>query len=317
MDMFFGLDLYETLPLFGVFAAVVLSVLGVGMAFEKTVKPVDRRLASGGDQGERATLRHRGGAWQRLLRPLGARVTPGDEASVTAARQRLVRAGWRSPGAVTVFYTLRVLLAAGLPLLFNLVAPFVLRDLSMSDLIRWSAILALAGLFAPPLVVSHRIAKRQLLCGEGFPDALDLLLVCVQAGLGLDAAIARVGEEIGKAHPLLGDEFHLMSLELRAGKGREDALRNFSNRIGLDEVSALTALLIQSEALGTSIGDALRAHADDMRARRMLRAEEKAQQLAVKLTVPLILFILPALMISIMTPAIINVVRILLPTLNS
>lgn len=308
----------EVMPLLAVFVAVVLSVLAIGMAFERRVKPVDRRLSSAGDEGDgRATVRNEGGVFQRLIRPLGQRVVPGNEASVSAARHRLVRAGWRTPGAVTAFYTARVLLAAGLPLAFNLVAPFALRDLSVSELMRWSAALALLGLFAPPLLVSHRIAHRQLLCREGFPDALDLLLVCVQAGLGLDAAISRVGEEIGKAHPLLGDEFRLMALELRAGKGREDALRNFSDRLGLDEVTALTALLIQSEALGTSIGDALRAHADDMRARRMLRAEEKAQQLAVKLTVPLIMFILPALMIAIMTPAIINVVRILLPTLNS
>jgi tight adherence protein C len=137
------------------------------------------------------------------------------------------------------------------------------------------------------------------------------MLICIEAGLGLDSAIARIGDEIRTAHPVLADQFYLMSVELRAGKTREDSLRNFSDRIGIDEVASLASLLVQTDALGTSLADALRAYSEDMRMRRMLRAENKAQQLSVKMAIPLVIFILPATMIGIMSPALIKIMRVL------
>lgn len=227
----------------------------------------------------------------------------------------MIQAGFFDPSAIPTYFASRLALAIGLPLVFILSAPLLVSHWTTERIVGTGFAIALVGYMLPPFYVSRRIRHRQTLAREGFPDALDLLLVCVEAGLGLDAAVARVGEEIGEAHPLVGHHFKLMALELRAGKTREDALRNFADRIGIDEVMALASLLIQSEQLGSSIADTLRAAADDMRAKRMLAAEKKAQELGVKLSFPLILMILPALMLVVATPAIINIARTLLPTL--
>ena len=143
----------------------------------------------------------------------------------------------------------------------------------------------------------------------GFPDALDLLLICVEAGLGLDAAIARIAQELTGAHRRLGENFALMTIEMRAGSSRRDALRNLADRLGIDEVRALVTLLNQSEELGTSIADALRVYSAEMRTRRMLRAEIKANALSVKLSIPLALFIFPVIMTVILLPVIIRIIR--------
>ncbi|HEY0838108.1 MAG TPA: type II secretion system F family protein, partial [Azospirillum sp.] len=172
------------------------------------------------------------------------------------------------------------------------------------------------GFYLPAAWLSARVRGRQRQIREAFPDALDLLLVCVEAGLGLDAAIARVGDELAPIHPVLAQQFMIMGLELRAGRSREDALRGLGERSGLDEVRAFVNLLVQSDRLGTSIGDALRVGADEMRSRRMLRAEEKAHQLPVKLSVPLVLFLLPGLVTVIMLPPAIQVLRVLTPAMS-
>jgi tight adherence protein C len=150
----------------------------------------------------------------------------------------------------------------------------------------------------------------------GFPDALDLMVVCVEAGLGLDAAINRVGEEMKVSNALLSEEFRLLGLELRAGKTRRDALKNLGLRTGLEEVKSLMTLLIQTDKFGTSIAQALRVHSDSMRTKRYQRAEEMAAKLPVKLVFPLILFIFPALFVVIVGPAVIKIFRVLLPSLG-
>ena len=147
---------------------------------------------------------------------------------------------------------------------------------------------------------------------DGFPDALDLLVVCAEAGLSLDAAISRVGQEIGHAHPAIAQNFMMMSLELRAGGTRADAMHNLAERMGVDEVRSMVTLLLQSEELGTSIADALRLYSDDMRIRRMLRAETKAQALPVKLSLPLGFFVFPTMLIVIMLPVAIRIYRAIL-----
>jgi tight adherence protein C len=239
-----------------------------------------------------------------------------DEGKATALRQRLVQAGYFAPSAITAFFSIRVILGIGLPLAFSLLSPLWSTNMETGQLIGIAVTLALLGTYAPNMWVTLRVRKRQLLAREGFPDALDMLLICVEAGLGLDAAIDRVGLEVNRAHPILAMQFAMLSAELRAGRRREDALRNLSERIGIDEVASLVTLLVQSEKLGTSLAQTLRVHADEMRAKRMLKAEEKAAMLPVLLSVPLVLCILPALLTVVMTPAIIRVIRQLLPTLG-
>jgi tight adherence protein C len=144
-----------------------------------------------------------------------------------------------------------------------------------------------------------------------------MLLVCVESGLGLDGALARVADEIGRAHPLLSEQFGFIGRELRVGRDREVALRSMAERIGIDEVTSLVTLLIQTDKLGTSIGDALRAHAYEMRSTRLLRAEEKAMKLPVKLSIPLIFLILPALLLVILAPASLSIGREMFPALKN
>ena len=148
---------------------------------------------------------------------------------------------------------------------------------------------------------------------EGFPDALDLMVVCVEAGIGLDAAITRVGEEMRFGNEVLSEEFKMLSLELRAGKQRRDALRNLALRTDLEDVSSLVSLLIQTDKFGTSVAQALRVHSDSMRVRRYQRAEELATKLPVKLLFPLILFIFPSFFVTLLGPAVIQIFRVLLP----
>lgn len=228
-------------------------------------------------------------------------------------RRDLIQAGFLHPAAPSVFFATRFLLGLVLPAAFVLVAPFVLRNLSGTVLLLIGAVLGIAGLMLPRIWVQLRRSRRQQAVRESFPDALDLLLVCVEAGLGLDAALDRVSQEIGRAHPILAEHLRLTSLEIRAGKTREDAMRNLAERTGLDEVSSFTTLLLQSEMLGTSVAQTLRVHVHEMRSKRILQAEEKAQALAVKLSVLLVAFILPALMIVILTPAVLNIGRVLFP----
>jgi tight adherence protein C len=177
-------------------------------------------------------------------------------------------------------------------------------------------LIGLAGIatafYFPDIWMALRTRSRQQQYREGFPDALDLLVVCVEAGLSLDAAISRVGQEIGSAHPAIAENMALMSLELRAGGSRADALHNLAERMGIDEVRSMVTLLLQSEELGTSIADALRVYGDDMRSRRMLTAEGKAQVLPVKLALPLGFFVFPTMIIVILLPVMIRIYRVIL-----
>jgi len=176
--------------------------------------------------------------------------------------------------------------------------------------------LAALGYFLPNVFLARRIAYRKREIFESFPDAMDLIIVCVEAGLGLDAALARVGEEMHMRSPILGEELHLINLELRAGSSRERALRNLALRTGVEDIDTLVAMLVQSDRFGTSVADSLRVHADNLRTKRRLRAEEAAAKIALKLLFPLIFFIFPSMLLVLLGPAFISINRILLPTLS-
>jgi tight adherence protein C len=217
--------------------------------------------------------------------------------------------------APIIYSGARFLGVAFLPACFFLFQPDSMRALPITATFFPVALLALAGLYGPNIWLQRAIAKRKERIQQGLPDALDLMVVCIEAGLGLDAAISRVGEEIRIAHKDLSDEIRLLSLELRTGLTRQQALRNLSHRIDQEEVKSLVALLIQTDRFGTSVGQALRVHSDSMRKRRHLRAEEKAAKLPVKLLFPLMFFIFPSIFIAILGPAAINMTRVLLPAL--
>ena len=230
-----------------------------------------------------------------------------DVHQMSRVRQMLIHAGYFSPRAVQVLYGVRVLIALLLPVLFAVMYPIVTREFDVPSIVLGGIVLGVVGLYFPIIVLYFKANGRKEQARNGFPDALDLLVVCVEAGLSLDQAIERVSKEIGRAHPPLGENFRIMSNELRAGRTRAEALRNMGERVGIEEVKSFVTLLIQSEELGTSVAETLRVYVDEMRDKRILRAEEKAQALPAKLSVPLVLFIFPVLMIVILLPVLIRI----------
>ncbi|MBA3611503.1 MAG: type II secretion system F family protein [Nitrospirales bacterium] len=252
----------------------------------------------------------------KLLERLGQVNKPKDQAVTSRLRALLATAGYRNPRAIVVFLGTRIFLAVLLGLTFLVFGSEVMQG---KDPMYFPIVLIgvmMVGFYLPQLWLSSTITKRKERLVNGFPDALDLMVVCVEAGLGLDQAISRVGQEVKQSHPDLGDEFILLNLELRAGLSREQGLRNLVNRTNLDDIRSLVALLIQTDRFGTSIGQALRVHSDSMRLKRRLKAEERGAQLPVKLMIPLILFIFPALMVVIIGPGAISLMRNLLPAMG-
>ncbi len=245
-----------------------------------------------------------------VLERLGQVSKPKDQAQVSRIREKLVSAGYRSSRAPINFLGSRILLAVLLGLGFLIFGTEATKGMSSPYAFPGILVLCMVvGFYAPQLWLQSAINKRKELLVDGFPDALDLLVVCVEAGLGLDQAMNKVGQEIIMGHKDLGEEFGLLNLELRAGLSREQALRNLVQRTDLEDIRSLVALLIQTDRFGTSIGQALRVHSDSMRLNRRMKAEEKAAQLAVKLMVPLILFIFPSLMVVIAGPGAIRLMH--------
>jgi tight adherence protein C len=238
---------------------------------------------------------------QHTLASLGTLVSPKTPSS--RSQLMMVRAGFRSSEAIRTINGLRVLL----PLAFLAIAFF-------SRLYRWNpvfilALAALLGYMLPELWLVGRIRSRQHRLRLAVPDGLDLLVICVEAGLGLDQALLRVSQELQITHRELSEELQLVTAEMRLGKTRVDALRELARRTGLDDIKALVAMLVQTERFGTSIAQSLRVHSDDLRTKRRQRAEELAAKISVKMVPVLVFFIFPALMIVILGPAFIAIAR--------
>ncbi len=238
------------------------------------------------------------------LASLGTLVSPKTLSS--RSQLMMVRAGFRNSEAMRAITGLRLLL----PLGFVAIAFF-------SGLYRWNpflvlALAALAGYMLPEIWLVARIRARQHRLRLAVPDGLDLLVICVEAGLGLDQALLRVSEELEGVHPELSDELQLVTTEMRLGKTRTDALRDLARRTGLDDIKALVAMLVQTERFGTSIAQSLRVHSDDLRMKRRQRAEELAAKISVKMVPVLVFFIFPALMLVVIGPAIVAIARQLL-----
>ncbi len=306
-----------TFVLGAVFGAVFLVVVGVA-ALVGQRNSVKRRLAGQAAPVERsATLRNDAdSAWHGFIKSIESKVLPSDEKERSKLRDKLVQAGFMSPNAVTIFYAVRIPFAVLLPVGFLLFGQSFLGPTPTQKIVLYAAICGLVGLYLPNYWLSKKIQSRQRKIGNGFPDALDMLVVCTEAGLGLDAALQRVGTQITKAHPDLAEQFAWVSLEMRAGKSRQDALRNMAKRIGLPDVQSFVTLLIQSDSLGASIAQTLRVNADEMRVKRTMKAEEKAYSLPVKLSIPLVMFILPSMVTVVLLPGIISIIRNLVPALG-
>ena len=307
------------LPLTLLFLAVFIGILAVPRLVTSR-SPVQRRLAPTGQvtQVEGAPSLRPGEStsmWSQILAGLEKRAIPTNAKERTTARVRLLQAGYAGPNVVRNYFAIRLLLSVLLPVAFLLLAPVFTRNMPVEKVMVITVCLLVAGLYLPSAFVSNRMRNRQRAVQDSFPDALDMLMVCVEAGLGLDSAFTRVGAQMASAHPVLAEEFALVSLELRAGKSREAAMRNFAERIGTTEITSFVVLLIQSDQLGTSVAATLRVQAEEMRIKRMLRAEEKAHMLPVKLSIPLVLCLLPAMIAVAVLPGIIRIIRDLIPNL--
>jgi tight adherence protein C len=242
---------------------------------------------------------------------LGKSTPQRSEAELSRMRQTLLQAGYRGPRAPFVFFNLRFCLALALPGLFVVLRPSSMWLLPAAYTMLSIAVLGLVGFYAPGLWLHMQIQSRRRRITEGFPDALDLLVVCVEAGLGLDAAIHRVGEEMALSQKVLSEELRLVDLGLRMGQARQEALRSLALRTGLEDINSFVTLMIQTDRLGGAIAPALRVQADAMRTKRQQRAEEMAAKLPVKLLLPLIFFIFPSLFVVILGPAGVRIINTL------
>ena len=303
-----------------IFAIVVLLVMGVSAVVGNRVV-IGRRLAATAPAnlqgGTMASLRSSSGrdAWARIVDTIEKRGLSLVDTNNAALAARLAAAGYTSPQAPRVFTLIRIVSTLGLPLLFVLLVVVTRNYPTVFKLYAYGAGLAVVGLYVPNLFVSARAARRQQEMVNGFPDALDLMLVCVEAGLGIEAAFDRVGREMALSHPLVANLLGNVVLELRAGRGREEALRRMGDRAGVDQIRSFATLLIQSNKLGSSVGQTLRIYASEMREQRKMLAQEKAHRLPVLLSIPLVACMLPVMIGVLMLPAAIRVVRQLLPVM--
>jgi tight adherence protein C len=251
-----------------------------------------------------------------IMRTLGDLVRPKGEGELSHLRKTFLRAGYRGVNTAIIFFGAKTLLAIFFCIGFIVARLTILGNLAAFHFLLLTILFALLGFYLPDLWLRMRISVRKDELTKGFPDALDLLVVCVEAGVGLDSAIYRVGEEMKVSNKTLSDEFRILSLELRAGKTRREALKNLAMRTGLEDVSSFVTLLIQTDKFGTSLAQAVRVQSESMRKKRFLKAEEMAAKLPVKLMFPLILFIFPSLFVVILGPGAIRIYRTLLPAMG-
>ncbi len=304
-----------------IFICILLTGLGIYLYTEqyRERRTLVKRIQNAGDgpgREEREIVEEMKRHWLGFFTSLGHLVKPKNDREISGSRKEFLMAGYRGENAPVIFWGAKVLLAILTAVVFISIRLLISKPMPPLYLTLLIVLFALASFHLPNLWLQMKIAKRKEIIRAGLPDALDLMVVCVVAGNGLDAAINRVTQEMGLSNKPVSQEFELLNLELRAGKSRQDALRNLALRTDLEDVSSLVTLLIQTEKFGTSIAQALRIHSDSMRTKRFQRAEELAAKLPVKLIFPLILFILPSLFIVILGPAAITIFRTLLPGLR-
>jgi len=296
------------------FAAAALS-LGI-MSVMKNRAELKRRAGAivvdvpgrASDANDKRSLRFASiSAAQRLIEYTTKHYASSDDANMKVLRRRMIEAGLLDPRAPGFFFIARTVLAIIVAAVAMPVVPLLLADLTPSWF--WMCVLAsgMMGYMVPTLYLDRRIKRRQNEHRAGFPDFMDLLVVCADAGLSMEAALDRVGRELSDSYPSLSSNIHMATLEIRAGRTLGEALEHLADRLGLEEARAFATLLQQSAELGSSLTDALRVYSDDMRHKRLSTAEEKAYALPAKLSVPLVLCIFPVLIVVTLLPAYIRV----------
>lgn len=301
------------------FFGAVLAVVWVGRLSRARMetRASIRQIASGPMAEGRLSLQERRtSTWMQLAEKVEKSGLSLADSNDDELRERLRAAGFRSPGAPKVYTMIRLVLVFAVPLTYLGLKKLGGEPMTTFQIYGWGLGLAALGLYVPSLYVRARADRRREAITNGFPDCLDLMLVCVEAGLGLEAAIDRVGRELTNSHPLVSEMLVTATLQLRAGAQREDALRRMGEMSGVQEVKSFATLLIQSDKLGTSVADTLRVYAAEMREKRRLRAEEKAYRLPVLISIPLVVCMLPVMIGVMMLPGVVHVMRELIPALS-
>jgi tight adherence protein C len=296
------------LPLLAFLFASLL-VAAAAMAFAPTAEAsLERRLGeiTGASLAEPAESKGYGKSALDVLKRLGAVAPKASAAETSKLRQRLITAGYRNSEALVTFFGIRIGAALALFGLFS-------TPLVMKPNLGIALVMCVLGYVLPGMLLARIAKKRQHKIRLALPDVLDLLVVSVEAGLGLDQAILRVSEELAFAHPELCGELRLINLELRAGTGRAQALHNLAERTGVDDVSSLVTMLVQTDKFGTSVATSLRVHSDTVRTKRRQRAEEAAAKTGVKMVFPLVFCIFPAIWVVTIGPAVIKFIEVIGP----
>lgn len=304
---------------------ILVFFLVVGISFSvmrlMVVRPTQSRLeklASDSTIDEIETKEY--GEWEskinEIVKPFASLSLPSEGWEKSILRTRFMHAGYRAKSLPFFYFGAKTLLSIIFPGSILFFVGMSSLEISQSSVLLILLLMAAAGYYLPNLILARKIFVRQRDLFEHFPDALDLMTVCVEAGLGLDAAMSKVGEEIYVKSPALAEELNLVNLEIRAGRSREQSLRNLAQRTGVEEIEGLVAMLIQADRFGTSIAASLRVHSEVLRTKRKLRAEEAAAKIALKLLFPLIFFLFPSLLVVIIGPGIINIANVLFPALG-
>ena len=286
--------------------AITIFILGLGVTvlFMNLTSPLRRRMGLTGDEPapkDRLMVRV-----STALGPFSSYVLPQKESERENMKEQLARAGFRSPSAIQGFYAAKSLLTVLLPMVV-LISSRWFPDMATQSAFTYAVMAAGVGLFAPNFVLGKLNARRAKALRNGFPDALDLLVVCVESGLGLAASIQRVADELSFSHPELAFELATVNAEIRAGRPREQALRNLADRTGLKDIKGLVGLLVQTMRFGTGVSDALRVYSEEFRDTRMQRAEEEAAKMATTLIFPLVLCMFPVFFIVAIGPAVLRI----------
>jgi tight adherence protein C len=251
----------------------------------------------------------------KVAQPFSRLSLPDEGWERSPMRTRFMNAGWRSAAAPTFYFGAKTALALSLPALGAVLMALTASGQGRNGFLFVLLVCASIGYYLPNLVLARVVARRQREIFESFPDALDLLTVCVEAGLSLERALVKVANEIHIKSVVLAQELQLVLMEMRAGFSKDRALRNLALRTGVEDVDTLVVMLIQSERFGTSMGDALRVHSDNLRSKRNLIAEEAAAKISLKLLFPLTFCVFPTLLMVLLGPAAIQMVKVVLPTL--
>lgn len=288
-------------------AAVFAFSLGISAFLTAIGDPLRRRLGKLGNAQGPMRPGSSAEAIAARLRPLAALVLPGKEKERSRVSRLLTHAGYRSPQALAAFYGTKALLTAALPLAVLVFSPLFPR-LTTGELLAYAGAAGFLGWLLPSIWLDRRVQKRQRALRVGFPDALDLLVVCVEAGLGLAPALQRVADEVSVSHPELGAELALVNAEMRAGVERTEALKNLSDRTGLSDIRGLVTLMVQTMRFGTSIADALRIYSAEFRDKRMQAAEEQAAKIGTKMIFPLVFCLFPSFFLVAIGPAVIRLI---------